>query len=92
MNTKCYSAVRVVLFGLISGFSLAAAEKTAPASRPSPTLKLDASPVNDGKSSLVTSYAEVIEPAQTAVVSVYSKKIVRQRVAINPLLRQFFGD
>ncbi|HTO02103.1 MAG TPA: protease Do, partial [Opitutus sp.] len=72
MHTKSISAGLVVLFGLISGFSLSAAEKTAPISRPSPTLKLDSSPVNDGKSSLVTSYAEVIEPAQTAVVSVYS--------------------
>ena len=57
-----------------------------------PTLKLDSSPVKDGKSPLVTTYADVIEPAQTAVVSVYSKKIVRQRMAVNPLLRQFFGD
>jgi serine protease Do/serine protease DegQ len=68
-----------------------AAEKTETA-RVAPTLKVDATPVAEGKSPLVSSYADVIEPAQTAVVSVYSKKIVRQRIPVNPLLRQFFGD
>lgn len=38
------------------------------------------------------SYADVIEPAQKAVVSVYSTKIIKERLAINPLLRQFFGN
>jgi serine protease Do/serine protease DegQ len=32
-----------------------------------------------------------VEPVQKAVVSIYSTKIVKQRVA-NPVLRQFFGD
>jgi serine protease Do/serine protease DegQ len=68
------------------------AEDAKAVTRPLPTLKLDSSPVTEGKSPLVSSYADVIEPAQTAVVSVYSKKTVRQRVAVNPLLRQFFGD
>lgn len=70
----------------------AADERPVAVGRPMPTLKLDSTPVGDGQSPRVTSYAEVIEPAQTAVVSVYSKKTVRQRVAVNPLLRQFFGD
>ena len=65
--------------------------KDAPVARKLPTLRLDASPVSDGKSGVVTSYADVIEPAQKAVVSVYSKKMVRERVAMNPFLRQFFG-
>ena len=66
--------------------------KEAATNRPLPVLKLDSSPVADSKAPVVASYADVIEPVQTAVVSVYSKKIVRQRVAANPLLRQFFGD
>ena len=55
-----------------------------------PVLKIDPSPVVEGRSSGVVSYADVIEPVQKSVVSIYSTKIVKQRVA-NPL-RQFFGD
>ena len=65
------------------------AKNDAPAKKPA--LRLDASPVSEGKSAVVSSYADVIEPVQKAVVSIYSTKIVKQRVA-NPLLRQFFGD
>jgi len=66
------------------------AKDAAPVKRPA--LQIDHSPVNDSKSVLVASYADVVEPVQKAVVSVYSKKIVRERVSINPLMRQFFGD
>ncbi len=63
---------------------------------PKPALKVDPSPVNDGKSALVASYAEVVGPAQKAVVSVYSTKTVRERVPAfpfpDPYFRQFFGD
>ncbi len=55
-----------------------------------PVLKIDPAPVVEGKGSGVVSYADVIEPVQKSVVSIYSTKIVKQRVA-NPL-RQFFGD
>ncbi|MEO7597786.1 MAG: Do family serine endopeptidase, partial [Opitutus sp.] len=77
---------------LLSGFTVGLIAKEAPPVRVMPTLKLDASPVSEGKAPVVASYADILEPVQTAVVSVYSKKIVRQRVAVNPLLRQFFGD
>ncbi|HVU22733.1 MAG TPA: Do family serine endopeptidase [Opitutus sp.] len=60
--------------------------------RKMPDLKVDSSPVADGKAPQVASYADVIDPARLAVVSVYSKKVVRERVMLNPLLRQFFGD
>jgi len=56
-----------------------------------PALKIDNSPVNDGKSAVVTSYADVVEPVQRMVVSIYSSKTVKQRV-VNPMLRQYFGD
>ena len=91
MTTKRFSACVMVAAVLVLRIPISA-EEAKPGSRPMPTLKLDSSPVKDAKSSLVTSYADVIEPVQTAVVSVYSKKIVRQRMAVNPLLRQFFGD
>ena len=57
-----------------------------------PELKKDFSPVNDGKSTLVTSYADVLEPVQKEVVSIDSTRTVHERVQANPLLRQFFGD
>ena len=77
---------------LATALAIGLGAKDATPARVMPTLKLDASPVSEGKAPMVSSYADILEPVQTAVVSVYSKKIVRQRVAVNPLLRQFFGD
>ena len=57
-----------------------------------PVLRVDNSPVSEGRPGVLTSYADVVEPVQKTVVSVYSKKIVRERVSVNPMLRQFFGD
>jgi len=81
---------------LSAWMSLAAiAPTTAPATAPSapkPLLKRDYSGVSDGKSPLVTSYADVVEPVLKAVVSVTSKKTVHEQIPMNPLLRQFFGN
>jgi len=55
-----------------------------------PVLKIDLSPINDGKSGQVVSYADVVEPVQKAVVSIYSSKTVRRHLP--PSFRQFFGD
>ncbi len=66
--------------------------KDAERSSAKPDLRIDPTPLNDSKASVVMSYADVVEPVQKAVVSVYSTKIVAQRVAPNPMLRQFFGD
>ena len=74
-------------FALVAIALFLAGAKEAP---PKPVLKIDPSPVADGKSGLVTSYASVVEPVQQAVVSVYSAKIVRQHLP--PYFRQFFGD
>ena len=57
---------------------------------PKPSLKIDLSPLNDGKSASVVSYADVVEPVQKTVVSIYSSKTVRRH--ISPFFRQFFGD
>lgn len=57
-----------------------------------PVVRVDTSALTGSSSGPVVSYADVIEPVQQAVVSVYSTKIVAQRIPANPLLRQFFGD
>jgi len=90
MKTKYLSGLLFMLAATAPLFGLTA--KDSPAARKAPTLKLDASPVGDGKSPVVASYADILDPVQKAVVSVYSKKTVRERVAVNPFLRQFFGD
>jgi len=53
-------------------------------------LKIDLSPLNDGKSAPVVSYADVVEPVQKAVVSIYSSKTVRHHLP--PSFQQLFGD
>ncbi len=45
-----------------------------------PVLKVDATPVAETKSPLVTSYADVLESIRPAVVSVYSSKVVREQI------------
>lgn len=91
MKSKLFSrCIVLVAFALWAGPGLQAKEEVAPTKRPN--LRVDATPVSDGKSPQVASYADVLEPVQKAVVSVYSKKTVRERVSANPLMRQFFGD
>ena len=55
-----------------------------------PVLKIDSTPITDVKSGVVASYADIVEPVQKAVVSVYSARTVHQHLP--PLFRQFFGD
>lgn len=91
------SAFRLLAAVLLFAAYGAAAQPKARAKsavRPSPpAVRIDASPLEAGpEPSRLRSYAEVIEPAQKAVVSVYSTRIVRERMAINPLFRQYFGD
>ena len=57
-----------------------------------PAVQVDPSPVTaGGQAGLVMSYADVLAPAQQAVVSVYSTKIVKERIAVHPFFRQYFG-
>ena len=72
--------------GLI-GADKAAAKAADKAPIKKPTLKIDASPVGEGKGGVVTSYADSLEAVRPAVISVYSSKIVRQQVP--EFLRQF---
>jgi len=87
-NLLSRALVAVLATSLLStGF---AQEKSAAA--PKPDIKIDTSAVGEAKG-IVTSYADAIEPVQKAVVSVYSTKIVRERLRVaDPFLRQFFGD
>jgi serine protease Do/serine protease DegQ len=80
---------------LLSAFGAAVvtvAAAGAPAPAKMPDIKVDHSPVAEGRAGVVASYADVVEPVEKVVVSVKSSKIVRERVSANPLLRQFFGD
>ncbi len=97
MKSKLLSSL-TILAVLAAAFSIGFAAKDAKdtkATKPAVVankkaeLTIDASPVSEGKSAVVTSYADVVESVQKAVVSIYSSKIVRERVMVNPLLRQF---
>jgi serine protease Do/serine protease DegQ len=57
-----------------------------------PELKKDYSPVSDGKSNAISSYADIVEPVEKEVVSINSSRTIHERVQANPLLKQFFGD
>ena len=80
--------------GVSESFAAAKGAKEAKAAgavpNKKPELRLDLSPISAGKSAVVTSYADVVEPVQRAVVSIYSTKIIKERVQVNPLFRQFF--
>jgi Do/DeqQ family serine protease len=91
MKTNLLSRALVALLAT-SLFSVGCAQEKSAAAAPKPDIKFDASAVGDGGGHLVTSYADVVEPVQKAVVSVYSTKIVRERLRVDPLFRQFFGD
>jgi Do/DeqQ family serine protease len=70
----------------------ASAEKKPAAATPNkkPVVKVDNTPI-EARPGFVTSYADVVEPVQKAVVSIYSTKIVHQRIG-NPLFRQLFPN
>ncbi len=60
------------------------AKEVAPIKKP--TLRIDASPIGDSKT-VILSYADALDTIRPAVVSVYSSKMVRQQVP--EFLRQF---
>jgi serine protease Do len=69
------SALLVVLSLLAAAPARAATDRPgAPVTTPKPTLKIDSTPIGPGTNGRLTSYADVIGPAQQAVVSVYSTK------------------
>lgn len=72
-------------------FGLGITTKNASKDRKAPELKVDATPIAEAKTPVVASYADVVDPIQKAVVSVYSKKIVRDQLAINPFTGRIIG-
>ncbi|HVW20763.1 MAG TPA: Do family serine endopeptidase [Opitutaceae bacterium] len=91
MNTKLFAGILGAALAL-PALALTAASPAAPAAPPKVDLRIDPSPVSEGKSPVVTSYADVLDPAQKGVVSIRSTRKVKERIQVNPLLRQFFGD
>src|SRR5688572_16780072 len=90
---KLHPVLTVILAaGLLVANPVAGAEKKAGPRVPRPVVKVDGTPVGDGRGVVVTSYADVIEPVQKAVVSIYSSKVVRERMEMNPLFRQLFPN
>ncbi len=75
-------------FSLV-GFAAAWAQEAPPVPV---ELKVDLLPLSEAGAPRVSSFADVLDPIQASVVAVYSTKIVRQSLPMNPLLRQFFGD
>src|SRR5437868_4844366 len=73
-------------------FGASAPKKAPPAANKKPEVRIDRTPISDPKGGVVMSYADVVEPVQKAVVSIYSTKIVRERVQANPLFRQLFPN
>ncbi|MBI5771330.1 MAG: Do family serine endopeptidase [Verrucomicrobia bacterium] len=81
--------VAILLLGDAAAFAASARSPRSSAPNQRPAVQIDRTPVSEGRPAVVTSYADVVEPVQKAVVSIYSTKIVRERFAVNPLLRQF---
>ena len=93
MKTKKLVSSLGIILAAVAALGLAAARRSDAPQRPQPKLSVDSEAVTAGTGGgLVTSYADVVEPVQNAVVSVYSAKIVRQRIPLHPLFRQFYGD
>ena len=53
---------------------------TLDARGPKPQLRTDPTPVASSPGGPVASYADVVEPVERAVVSIYSSKTIHQRV------------
>lgn len=88
---KAKILVASLTFGVAAAIALVAADSSAAKKSDvkHPALKLDPTPVGEGKAPVLTSYADVLTDVRPAVVSVYSSKVVRQRVP--EFYRQLFG-
>lgn len=92
MKTKLVAAF--LTLGVATFLVGAEPKKTdKPAEKPAlkkPDLKIDASPVGEGKAPALTSYSDILTSVRTSVVSVYSSKIVREQIP--PFFRQLYGN
>jgi S1-C subfamily serine protease len=99
MKRVSFLSVQFALAFIGSGFISASAaaprdSRREPPRGSPPSVTVDKSELGAGADAAgrVQSYADVLEPVQRAVVSVYSTKIIKERIAINPFFRQFFGN
>ena len=77
MNHRHFVGFVSVVAGLAAvGGEMSAAQEGVVSHR-MPELRVDPSPVSSGRSAVVASYADVLEPVQQAVVSIFSTKLVR---------------
>jgi len=97
MKTSSYSVAFLSLVAALAGFIALPSQAKAPLkfSDLEKGLKIDRSPLNRD-STVVTSYADVIENARPAVVSIFTTKEIKMRdmreeYRDNPLFRYFFG-
>jgi serine protease Do/serine protease DegQ len=74
------SALAGLSLGLLAADKPAAKKPADATPLKKPTLKIDSTPVTEGKSPVVTSYADALDAIRPAVVSVYSSKTVREQV------------
>ncbi|MBI4622458.1 MAG: Do family serine endopeptidase [Verrucomicrobia bacterium] len=92
MNSRSF--LRPILFAaLVSAIAVdadAREQKKSGAPKEKPALQVDSTPISDGRAGVVMSYADVVEPVQKTVVSIYSTKKIKERIRTNPLFRQFF--
>jgi Do/DeqQ family serine protease len=96
MNSKLFLVLVLLVTGASSVVAASKAGKAPTPKKPAaaevnkkPELRLDPTAISEGKSSVVTSYADIVEPVQKAVVSIYSTKFIKERLQVNPLLRQW---
>jgi Do/DeqQ family serine protease len=92
MNIFSRRALVSALWLALTPILLAADEKKSALPSKKPALRVDNTPVTDVRPGVVSTYADVLEPVQKAVVSIYSTKIVKERIRINPFFRQFFPE
>ena len=87
MNARIFVRCMAAAFAVsVVALHVSAEEKNPPKK---PELKIDGTPVSAGGA--FASYADVVEPAQKSVVSVYSKKIVRERLGFDPFTGRIIG-
>jgi Do/DeqQ family serine protease len=92
MNFRSRSALALITSLLAIQVAPAKETPKPTVTHPAPELRVDGTAIADGKTNgPVLTYADVVEPVQKAVVSIYSTKIVRESMT-NPLLRQLFPN
>ena len=81
-----------LLLQVVFSWEGAAVEKSRSRETEKPEISVDPEAVQNRPGAAVATYADVVEAAQKAVVSVNITKIITQRRSVNPLFDHFFGD